>query len=155
VVLMGGGSGGGAGGGGGAGAPYDLMGGQYANFSGGTPSGINWPGVLQDTSQALGQIKPGQATPIPALQTPQSGMGAPVAPEAPSLPLAQLVSGAGPRTGYPQPVPMPPIGGMPPGVGQSFGGGPSFGGGQSFGGGPQAGGGMSPDVLQLIQRLLG
>lgn len=37
------------------GAPYDLMGGSGASFSGGTPSGINWAGVGQDVGQGLQQ----------------------------------------------------------------------------------------------------
>jgi hypothetical protein len=135
------GGGGSAGGGGGAGAPYDLLGGQYANFSGGTPSGINFPGVLSDVGTALQSIKPPAAAPIPAFQLPQYQ---PTQIVGQQMPL-------GPIFPAQQPVPPVPSRWMTPG---GFSGGP--GGAPSLGvsqGGQSAAGG--PDVMQLIQRLLG
>ncbi len=35
--------------------PVDLLGGQYASFTGGTPSGVNWGGAFQDLSRGIGQ----------------------------------------------------------------------------------------------------
>ncbi len=35
--------------------PVDLLGGQYASFTGGTPSGVNWPGFTQDLSHGINQ----------------------------------------------------------------------------------------------------
>lgn len=60
------------------GAPYDLMGGQYASFSGGTPSGINWGGVLGDVGQGFSNFGNAMASsqqPIPQFQSPDLPYG--------------------------------------------------------------------------------
>ena len=82
--------------GGASGAPYDLMGGQLASFSGGTP-GFNWPGFgkslgsgLESAGNSLGnyqtpgissstgggtQTQPYGANPLPFTMIPESQGG--------------------------------------------------------------------------------
>ena len=46
--------------------PYDLLGGQYASFSGGTPSGINSFGAFQDLGKGIGNATQTYARSVPS-----------------------------------------------------------------------------------------
>ena len=59
------------GGGSSTGQPYDLLGGQYASFSGGTPSNdINWWGLAGKGLQSAGKGITSGTTPIPSTDVP-------------------------------------------------------------------------------------
>jgi hypothetical protein len=46
--------------------PVDLLGGQYASFTGGTPSGVNWSGAFQDLGKGIGQAGQAYAAGVPS-----------------------------------------------------------------------------------------
>jgi hypothetical protein len=46
--------------------PTDLLGGQYASFTGGTPSGVNWAGAFQDLGKGIGQAGQQFAAGVPS-----------------------------------------------------------------------------------------